>query len=180
LFLGRLDEKKGIERLLTAFTTVRARVPAAALVIAGEGAPRYVEGLRQRAHELRLDGAIVWPGFVTGATKQWLLQNCSLFVLTSSSENFCLAAVEAMGAGRPVILSSGVAVAEIVNRWQAGRVTSLEPGEIADAMHATFADPSTAAAMGRRGRQAVDAELALDAHGRRLAALYGEVLARRP
>jgi glycosyltransferase involved in cell wall biosynthesis len=180
LFLGRIDEKKGVERLLTAFATVRARLPTAMLVIAGEGAPRYVDSLRTRARELQVDDALLWPGFVAGTTKQWLLQNCGLFVLASSSENFCLAAVEAMAAGRPVVLSSGVAVAEIVARWQAGRVTSLAPTEIADAMCAVLADPTTAAVMGRCGRHAVASELTLGAHGRGLAQLYRDVLAGHP
>ena len=177
LFLGRLDEKKGVETLLSAFAVVRTHIPEAALVIAGDGARGYVDSLRRRARELNLAGSVRWPGFVTGTTKQWLLENCGGFVLASSSENFCLAAVEAMAAGRPVILAAGVAVTEIVARWRAGIVTGLDPREIAAAIRAVLDDPSSAAAMGQRGRAAVREELSLESHGQRLSALYRKVVA---
>ncbi len=177
LFLGRLDPKKGVERLLTAFAAVRRRLPDAALVVAGEGSPEYVAALQHQARDLQIADSILWPGFVTGAAKDWLLRHCGVFALASSSENFCLAAVEAMAAGRPVVLSSGVAVADIVRRHHAGFVTGLDPGEIADRLCAALGDSATADAMGCRGRAAVLAELSPQVHGARLDALYREVIA---
>lgn len=179
LFLSRLDPKKGVERLLQAFALTRRVHPAAQLVIAGSGATRYEKELRDRCSLLGLDDCVHWTGFVDGQRKRWLLSHCTAFVLPSSSENFGIAAVEAMAAGRPVVVSEGVAVSEIVARWNAGAVTGLDPAAIAVALVATLAEPAAAELRGRRGREAVATELSPAAHGSRLASLYGDILAER-
>jgi glycosyltransferase involved in cell wall biosynthesis len=179
LYLSRLDPKKGLERLLAAFAQVRSSAPAARLVIAGDGEPGYVQGLRAQASTLGLDEAVRWVGFVDGARKRWLLEQCSAFVLSSSSENFGVAVVEAMACARPVVVTAGVAIAELVARRDTGIVTAPEPAAIAAALVATFADPALAAARGARGRAAVEEELSLDVHGRRLAALYADITTGR-
>ena len=179
LFLSRLDPKKGVERLLQAFAFTRRTHPGAQLVIAGSGMPAYEKELRDHCSQLGLDGCVHWTGFVDGQRKRWLLSRCTAFVLPSSSENFGIAAVEAMAAGRPVIVSEGVAVAEIVARWNAGTVTGLDPRAIAVALEATLAEPAAAELRGQRGREAVATELSPAAHGSRLARLYGDILAER-
>lgn len=175
LYLSRLDPKKGLERLLEAFALVRASLPAARLVIAGAGEPPYVATLRAQATARGLDDVVTWVGFVDGARKRWLLEQCSTFVLPSASENFGVAVVEAMAAARPVVVTRGVAVAEVVARRDAGIVTDAAPPAIAASLVAMLRDPVAATARGERGREAVVQELSLDVHGRRLAALYEEI-----
>jgi glycosyltransferase involved in cell wall biosynthesis len=177
LFLSRLDPKKGIERLLDAFALVRQERPDLQLLIAGRGTPAYEASLRARASRLALDDHVRWVGFVEGARKHWLMHGCTAFVLPSSSENFGVAAVEAMAAGRPVIVSHGVAVSEIVARRQAGEVTTLSPMDIAAAIGRLLRNPIRANAMGSRGRTAVADELSSSIHGKRLAGLYHDIIA---
>lgn len=180
LYLSRLDPKKGIERLLDAFALLRQQRPDTRLLIAGTGSRAYEAALRVHAARLALNDHVRWIGFVEGARKHWLLHNCTAFVLSSSSENFGVAAVEAMAAGRPVIVSEGVAVSEIVARRQAGEVTSLSPADIAGAMSRLLGNLARAEAMGARGRAAVADELSSSVHGRRLARLYDDVVAAAP
>ena len=49
LFLGRLHEKKGPDRLIAAFPKVLQSVPGAALALVGPGEERYVAGLKAAA-----------------------------------------------------------------------------------------------------------------------------------
>lgn len=176
LFMARIDPKKGIERLLQAFSRVLVEQPDARLVIAGSGPEAYVNTLRQHCSGLGIAERVLWTGFVAGARKDWLLRNCTAFVLASDSENFGIAPIEAMACGRPVVLSSGVAVAELVSRWDAGSVTSLDPSDIAGALLRTFADPEHASEQGGRGRAGVAAELSLQSHGARMADLYRDIV----
>jgi glycosyltransferase involved in cell wall biosynthesis len=176
LYLSRLDPKKGMERLLSAFREVLARIPTAMLVVAGDGAPGYVAGLKLQASEMGLDDSVRWLGFTAGPEKHWLLANCGAFVLASSSENFGVAAVEAMAAARPVVVTSGVAISEIVTRWKAGVVTGLTTADIADGICRVLGNRPEAGEMGARGRDAVKEELSLETHGRRLEALYRELI----
>jgi glycosyltransferase involved in cell wall biosynthesis len=65
-------------------------------------------------------------GFVIGETKNLYLQGADLFMLTSHSENFGIAAIEALAAGTPVLITEGVAIAPMVKEQAIGYVTKLE------------------------------------------------------
>jgi glycosyltransferase involved in cell wall biosynthesis len=179
LYLARMHPVKGLENLLRAFALVARQTPGVQLVLAGDGPADYVASLRGLADTLGVAGCIHWPGFVSGERKDWLLRNCTVFALTSASENFGVAAVEAMAAERAVVVTPGVAIAEIVERWRAGCVASPDPQGIADALTRLLADREEAGHAGRRARSAVEVELSIDAHGREMAHLYRDILAQR-
>ena len=96
--------------------------------------------MRELSAELGIADRVVWAGQVKGTMKQSALAAAEIFVLPSFSENFGIAAVEAMAAGLPVILGQGVAVAAEVAAAEAGMVVSPEPDSIAQAMRALFLD----------------------------------------
>jgi glycosyltransferase involved in cell wall biosynthesis len=110
LFLSRLDLKKGIELLLKSFATLSQREPDVTLVIAGEGTPSYVETLRRLAADLKISQAVLWVGHLKGSQKGSALAAAAMFVLPSYSENFGIAAAEALAAGVPTILTDAVAL----------------------------------------------------------------------
>jgi glycosyltransferase involved in cell wall biosynthesis len=111
LFLGRLHQKKNAGLLIEAWH--RADVPANwNLVIAGSGSAAYVKELRQRVDRLKLTERILFPGFVHGADKNYLLQRAAWFLLPSSQENFGVAVLEAVQRGCAVAISERVYLAE--------------------------------------------------------------------
>ena len=65
--------------------------------------------------------------------KQMLLQGADVFALTSHSESFAIAAMEALAAGTPVLITPGVPLADIVQKFAAGWVADLTPEAIAGA-----------------------------------------------
>lgn len=79
----------------------------------------------------------------------------TLFVLPSFSENFGLAAVEAMAVGCAVVLGRGVNIAPQVEAYGAGVVVSTEPEALARAIVKMLHDPETRQTMGRAGRRLV-------------------------
>ncbi len=79
-----------------------------------------------------------------------------LFVLPSFSENFGIAAVEALGAGLPAILGQGVAVAADVAAADAGLVVSPEPDSIAAAIRCLLLDGQGRRRAGRRRELATE------------------------
>ena len=109
LFLSRIHPKKQLENLLDALALLQQRSPGACweLTIAGDGDARYVSSLKERTSTLGIDARCRWLGFVEGATKWQVLQQADWYVLPSAAENFGIAAVEALAAGTPVILSTG-------------------------------------------------------------------------
>lgn len=111
LFLGRVDYKKGIHRLLSAFETVADTLPRALLVIAGSGDEAFVEEVRHRVAASRHPDAIRMVGFLSGREKADALAGADLFALHSDSENFGIAPVESLRGGTPVLLSDQVHIA---------------------------------------------------------------------
>ena len=146
LFLSRLHPKKQLEVLLEALALLRANCPTASwrLQVAGHGEPEYVLQLQAMAQRLGIADRCHWLGFVTGAPKQELLASADWFVLPSASENFGIAAAEALAAGTPVILSPGVAVAEAVQRAGAGLVVEATLEPLAAALKRALEPPATA------------------------------------
>jgi glycosyltransferase involved in cell wall biosynthesis len=81
LFLGRLVEKKGVQNLLAAYATVRARIDDSLLVIAGDGPMR--RQLERQAADLGMAHQVRFAGFVGGTDKARLLRQADLYVVPS-------------------------------------------------------------------------------------------------
>ena len=99
LYLGRVDvRQKGLDLLLAAV----ADQPSVGLDIAGAGTPQEEARLRALVPEAARD-RIRLLGRVGGERKAQLLRDCAFVVVPSRYETFCLAALEAMAHGRPVV-----------------------------------------------------------------------------
>ena len=175
LFLSRLDPKKGIELLLTAFREVRDEFPDALLVVAGSGEKTYVESLRQKARDLGCDRDVLWTGFIAGEEKTALLAAASLFVLPSYSENFGIAAAEALAAGIPSILSEHVAIADDAADAGAALIVPCEAGVIAKGMRQLLSDAASRDRLGVQGRALIRERFSLEAVGAQLFELYQSI-----
>ncbi|MCT0208533.1 glycosyltransferase [Synechococcus sp. CS-1332] len=146
LFLSRLHPKKQLEKLLEALALLQRRRPEATweLAIAGDGEPAYVMALQELARGLGLEARCRWLGFVEGDAKWQLLKAADWYVLPSAAENFGIAAVEALAAGTPVILSPEVAVAADVARAGAGLISASDPEALAQTLASALERPSLA------------------------------------
>ncbi len=143
LFLSRLHPKKRLEVLLEALALVQARAPGAAwqLAIAGDGEAAYVAALRRRAEDLKVGDRCRWLGFLEGWAKWEALARAHWFVLPSASENFGIAAIEALAAGTPSILSPEVAIAEQIQAAGAGWLAPGQAEPLAERLMAALAGP---------------------------------------
>ncbi|MFM7548029.1 MAG: glycosyltransferase [Cyanobacteriota bacterium] len=179
LFLSRLHPKKQLEKLLDALALLRKHQPHAAwlLQIAGEGDPVYLATLRQRGRRLQLDDRLQWLGHVEGEEKWCTLAAAHWFVLPSASENFGIAAIEALAAGTPTILSPGVAVAEAITAAGAGRLCDPEPHALSAALEAALTGPS--AAMRAAARDLAATAYGWPAIAARLESTYASILAEQ-
>jgi glycosyltransferase involved in cell wall biosynthesis len=108
LFLSRIDPKKRVDLLLEGYERAARRLPPSRLLIAGDGNPRLLDELKRRAQSLSCARDVEFLGFQSGQEKSDLLAAADVFVLPSDFENFGIAVVEALHAGLPVILSTGV------------------------------------------------------------------------
>ena len=148
------------------------RFPDATLLIAGDGEQDYVSSLKARADALGLAEQVIWAGRIDGVAKAAALTAATVFALPSHSENFGIAAVEALHAGLPLVLGRGVALSAQVAAAGAGVVVEPEPAAIAAAMSAYLDQPVLRAQAAANARQLAADQFSLAAMGDRLAHLY--------
>lgn len=179
LFLSRIDRKKNIESLLQAMPLIRSAIPEVSLAICGDGDATYVRELKSLGVALGLEDCIVWAGHVDGPMKASALAAADVFVLPSFSENFGIAAVEALGVGLPCILGEGVAVAERVQAEDAGMAIAPTSEAVAAAVISLLDSPARLALCGANARRLAMQAYSLEAMGRGLQAMYLEATGYR-
>ena len=102
LFLGRLNETKGVAELLNAWKEINT--PNWRLIIAGpKERSSYYKKIKKIAHSLEEKGRVVFTGAVYDEEKEELFRNSDIFILPTKSENFGLVIAEALIRGIPVI-----------------------------------------------------------------------------
>jgi glycosyltransferase involved in cell wall biosynthesis len=174
LALGRISWEKGLDRLIAALP----RAENAKVVIAGADAGGQAAHLLAEAHRLGVaDRVTILPRFIDGADKEALFGAAQVFAMTSLSENFGIAAFEAMRRGVPVLATPDVGMAEIVREITAGVVVDPSPAGIASGLNSLLGDAASSRAMGEAGRAHVVAHYSWQAVARRMEDLYRSVLA---
>jgi glycosyltransferase involved in cell wall biosynthesis len=122
LFMARIHAKKGCDLLLEAFGRIAASVPDVDLVIAGPDQEGMQASLQLMAEQAGIASRVHWPGSIKGDLKWGALRACDAFVLSSHSENFGIAVVEALAVGRPVLISNQVNIWLEIDKDEAGVV----------------------------------------------------------
>jgi glycosyltransferase involved in cell wall biosynthesis len=173
LALGRISWEKGLDRQIAALTMA----PAARLVIAGNDAGGHAAVLAGQARRLGVaDRVSIVPRHVEGSDKEALFAAASVFAMTSLSENFGLAAFEAMRRGLPVLATPNVGMSEIVREIGAGCVVDPAPASIAAKLSAMLSDAAGSRAMGEAGRAHVAVHYGWPSVARQMVELYRSVL----
>jgi glycosyltransferase involved in cell wall biosynthesis len=175
-FLGRLHPKKNLEVLIDALASLPE---TASLHVAGDGSPRYRESLVSRAMSLGVERRIRWLGFVDGQTKREFLASIDVLAMPSAFECFGVAAVEALSAGVPVVVSQHVGVADAVAQYRCGYVVAVDASDISRSLCLLIEDSRHHGRLSRNARVAAASEFSVGMHGGRLKAEYERALAAR-
>ncbi len=169
--LSCLKPQKGLEDWLEVAARVRAKVPDARFVIAGEGELRGE--LEERRRSLGLEGAVEMPGWVRDVPA--LLASADAFLLTSRWEGFPLAVLEAMAACLPVVATAVDGTPEAVEEGLTGFLAA--PGDVeamAERVVRLLGDEELRGTMGARGRDRVMARFTLDRFVESVYRLYAD------
>lgn len=151
LYVGRLAAMKGVDTFLRAAARVVPSFPDVLFVIAGEG-PEYQRLIHLAAH-LGIGDRVMFLGKVSEEEREVLLGGSSVFVLPSVVEPFGIAALEAMAAGVPTIVSKTSGVAEM-SRGTTFRVDFWDVDEFASRILELLEYPALRVTMGDQGRWA--------------------------
>jgi phosphatidylinositol alpha-mannosyltransferase len=118
LFLGRLDPRKGLDRLLAAFPLIKQKIPDALLIVVGSGAATE--------HYKKMVGAglrdsIYFEGRVPAHLVPRYYASCDVYVSPATGgEVFGIVLAEAMATGKPVAASDIPGYNDVINHGQNG------------------------------------------------------------
>jgi glycosyltransferase involved in cell wall biosynthesis len=178
LYLGRLDQKKGIDWLIEGFAKVRLQHPGLHLVIAGPDAGGYQMHLQQQVQAQGIADAVHFVGQVTGDEKLRWYQHAKLFALTSHSENFGMTVVEAMASATPVLISSGVGISPQVLAADAGVVVDMQPFEIAEKLLWAIEHPEQMRQKAENAQRMIRAQFQIESVSAAMADCYRQLAGR--
>lgn len=173
LFLGRVNWKKGLDRLVRAM----AQVPEARLLIVGNDEENYTPTLQHLAREHQVDNRVTFMGFVDGEAKLRLLRSASVMVLPSYSENFGNVVLEAWAEGCPVVVTPEVGLAATVEQEGAGLVSSGDPTLLAGAIRRLLEDGTLRSSCIAAGQQVVRRDFGWDRIAAEMEQHYTKLLA---
>lgn len=173
VFLSRLHPKKGLEKLLLALSQLNDH--RFYCLIAGDGEHAYKNSLVTLTSSLGLTDNCRFIGFIEGDEKSRLLQGADLFALTSHSENFGIAALEAMAAGTAVMISKQVALSTLVETNRLGYTTELETEEILSTLKNALANIKTTEGFGKNAHAYAYQHFKWTAISEKLIELYRDV-----
>lgn len=126
LFFGLIREYKGVDVLLRALPEIARHVPDARLVVAGDPLDP-AEPLRALAVELGVEERIDWRlRFVPREELPGLMAEAAAVVLPYRQIDASGVLADAIGHGRPVVVSDLGHVGETVRRFAAGEVVPAE------------------------------------------------------
>lgn len=167
--VGRLNWAKDQVNLIRAFHQVHDRLPDTALLLIGEGE------LRQTLVDCAVAEGVLGRVYLLGDRSDVpsLLQGLDLFVLSSLSEGYSMALLEACAVGLPIVATDVGGNGEIIRDGDNGRLVPAEdPAALATAMLALLQEPARASAQGAAARSWVARHGSLDTMAARYTQLY--------
>ncbi len=124
-FVGRLAAGKGLDVLIAAIAQARKQV-SVNLLVAGDGPERAELAVLAQSSSAAAD--VDFLGMIDDVQEFW--QRCDIAIVPSNAfiESFCLAALEAMACGKPLIATRNGALPELVRDGTTG--TLVAPGDV--------------------------------------------------
>ncbi len=170
-----LEKKYGVEYLIRAFAKVCRSYPGIKLLIVGGGS--LLEELKQLTQFLGISHCTTFTGAVPHSTIPDYLQEMDIFVVSSISESFGVAAIEASAAALPVIASRIGGLPEVVIDGQTGFLVKVRDIDaIAARIELLITNPELRYRMGEAGRQFVKEHYEWSNNAMMMKQLYEKIL----
>jgi len=147
--LGNVRTAKAYDVLLQAAAQLKNKEAKFKFVIAGHYKPGLYDRLLEQRTKLGLEDTVHFLGFNNSPAE--FLSNLNLFLLSSRSEGFSIATIQAMASGVPVIATKSGGPEEIISHSDNGWLVEVEnPTAIADALEMLVHEPALLNDMSKR------------------------------
>ncbi|WP_405410886.1 glycosyltransferase family 4 protein [Maribacter sp. Asnod1-A12] len=119
LFAGTLNERKGYNRLLSAFAQIGPRNPEWRIKFAGNG---EIEKAKKIAEDLNIESQVDFLGWVSGSEKDKVFSQASIYCLPSWGEGFPMGVLDAIAYGIPVITTPVGGIPDLIKNGENGYI----------------------------------------------------------
>jgi len=151
VFLGKINQRKGIDDLLNAFASLSIdQQNKVQIILAGTGEE---EAAKQLAQQLGIENHVKFPGWIDEKQRDDLLSQAHAFLLPSYQEGLPMALLEAMSWELPCITTPVGGIPEVITDHETGLL--VEPGnvqQLARAMETLIEDESLRLNLGKASR----------------------------
>ncbi|HIK07178.1 MAG TPA: glycosyltransferase family 4 protein [Trichormus sp. M33_DOE_039] len=155
LFVGRLDERKGLRYLLAALPLVLAKYPVR-LRIVGKGILEHE--IKLQCHLMGLNEVVDFLGFVSKEELADEYAGCDIFVLPAivdskgDTEGLGIVMIEALAHQKPVVASAVGGIVDVIHSGITGLLVPEKDAEaLAQAILSLLSNPMKAEKMGQEG-----------------------------
>ncbi len=152
LYLGTLEPRKNIERIIEAYYMLTQKTDDVPLLVLAGKKGWLFESIFETVKKYQLEDKIVFTGYVSEEDAPVLLFGAKAFVFPSLYEGFGMPPLEAMACGTPVITSNCTSLPEVVGDCGI-LVNPLETEEICDAMFKLLDDDELCKKLSKDGRK---------------------------
>jgi len=149
LYVGRLQARKNLPRLVEAYARAKQHGVQEKLVLVGRKDFQF-DQLLARIKELKLESSVVFPGYVAAEDLPLFYNAAEVFVFPSFFEGFGLPVVESMASGLPTITSCGSSLEEVSGN-AAMLVDPSDTSALSDALERVLGNPELQQQMAERG-----------------------------
>lgn len=173
--IGNIRGPKAYNVMLDAVAILKERSFGFRLKIVGQGEGQLLNSLLEQRAQLGLDELVEFSNFSENVEE--ILSNLDLFLLSSSSEGFSLATIEAMAAGVPVIATRSGGPEEIIDDKVDGLLVAVNsPQDLANAVIDSVKDIQSQDRMRVMARRKVQKQFSLSAMLEQYKALYDSLI----
>ncbi len=180
LFLGRLSPEKGLNPLVSSWSSVLRKCPRAILILAGPDYKGHKASVARLIKKYGLGETIMMPGLLCGEKKKAVLGRADIYVQPSFSEGFSSSILEALACAKPCVITPGCnfpEVAEVGAGEVVKPVSGLLSSSIIKLLSMTHQERQ---AMGEKGRKLVQEKYTWDIAARKMLMVYRCILDKEP
>lgn len=162
LYVGWIQERKGLHVIIKAMPDVLSRIPTARLWVAGDtGDEAYMQRVNQMVAELGIRDKVFILGRKNRQEVEALLRRANVVVVPEQWENMSpLILVEAMCMGKAVLASNVGGIPEFIENGQSGMLAAMcDSGAFAEKIATLLSDEALVERMGRNAAATINNKL---------------------
>lgn len=172
--VGNIRKSKGYPYLIEAARKTVSRFASAYFIIVGHGKGALLDDLTQRIDEAGLRDRVLLTGFRDDVPQ--IVKQLDLFVLSSTTEGLSIATIEAMGLGKPVVVTASGGPQEIVTDGATGYIVPPADAQaLARRIGDMLASPDERNRLGTAAREAVRRRFSIEGNVEAYQRLYLEI-----